>query len=135
MSGTFTHRPTRLRIDPTAWVAPGAVVVGDVTLGAGASIWFNTVLRGDTDRIEVGEESNVQDNSVVHMDEGAPALIGRRVTVGRAQGHDARPYYSSESASSRSTSRSRTSPSACSRKPPRSVGISVPSSVSTRSTT
>jgi carbonic anhydrase/acetyltransferase-like protein (isoleucine patch superfamily) len=82
MSGSIAHRATRLRIDPTAWIAPGAVVVGDVTLGARASVWFNTVLRGDTDRIEVGEDSNLQDNSVVHMDEGAPALIGARVTVG-----------------------------------------------------
>jgi carbonic anhydrase/acetyltransferase-like protein (isoleucine patch superfamily) len=82
VSDSIAHRRARLRLDPTAWVAPGAVVVGDVTLGARSSVWFNTVLRGDTDRIEVGEDSNLQDNSVVHMDEGAPALIGSRVTVG-----------------------------------------------------
>ena len=80
MSDSIAHRRARLRLDPTAWVAPGAVVVGDVALGARSSVWFNTVLRGDTDRIEVGEDSNLQDNSVVHMDEGAPALIGSRVT-------------------------------------------------------
>jgi carbonic anhydrase/acetyltransferase-like protein (isoleucine patch superfamily) len=72
----------RLRIHPTAFVAPGAVVVGEVTLGARASIWFNTVVRGDTAAIEVGDDSNIQDNSTVHVDEGQPAMVGARVTVG-----------------------------------------------------
>jgi carbonic anhydrase/acetyltransferase-like protein (isoleucine patch superfamily) len=72
----------RLRLHPTAFVAPGAVVVGDVTLRARSSVWFNAVLRGDVDRIEVGEDSNLQDGTVVHMDEGQPALIGARVTIG-----------------------------------------------------
>lgn len=72
----------RLSLDPTAFIAPGAVVVGDVTLGAGASVWFNTVVRGDTAAVTVGEGSNLQDNSVVHVDEGQPAVIGARVTVG-----------------------------------------------------
>lgn len=82
MSGRIGDRAARLDLDPTAFIAPGAVVVGEVRLGARSSVWFNTVLRGDTDRIEVGEESNVQDNSTVHMDAGLPALIGARVTVG-----------------------------------------------------
>lgn len=72
----------KLALHPTAFIAPGAVVVGTVTLAAGSSVWFNTVVRGDTDAISLGEESNVQDNSVVHVDEGQPALIGARVTVG-----------------------------------------------------
>ncbi|MEK7331306.1 MAG: DinB family protein [Candidatus Eisenbacteria bacterium] len=72
----------RLSLDPTAFIAPGAVVVGDVTLGAGASVWFNTVVRGDTAPVTVGEGSNLQDNVVVHVDEGQPAVIGARVTVG-----------------------------------------------------
>jgi carbonic anhydrase/acetyltransferase-like protein (isoleucine patch superfamily) len=72
----------RLSFDPTAFIAPGAVVVGDVTLGAHASVWFNTVVRGDTAPVTVGEGSNLQDNSVVHVDEGQPAVIGARVTVG-----------------------------------------------------
>jgi len=72
----------RLRLHPTAFVAPGAVVVGDVTLGERSSVWFNTVVRGDVDRIEVGDETNVQDNSVVHVDEGMPTLIGSGVTIG-----------------------------------------------------
>jgi carbonic anhydrase/acetyltransferase-like protein (isoleucine patch superfamily) len=71
-----------LRLDPTAFIAPGAVVVGDVQIGAGASVWFNTVVRGDTAPIRIGEGSNVQDNSVVHVDAGQPALIGARVTIG-----------------------------------------------------
>jgi carbonic anhydrase/acetyltransferase-like protein (isoleucine patch superfamily) len=84
--GPGAHPPgawvAQLRIHPTAFVAPGAVVVGSVTLGARASVWFNTVVRGDTAPIEVGEGTNLQDNSVIHVDEGQPALIGARVTVG-----------------------------------------------------
>ena len=82
----MTHRtqdwPARLRLDSSAFIAPGAVVVGEVTLGRDSSVWFNSVLRGDTDRIEVGDESNVQDLSVVHVDHGSPARIGNRVTIG-----------------------------------------------------
>lgn len=69
-------------IDPTAFVAPGAWVMGDVTLGPRASVWYGTVLRGDMDRIVVGADSNLQDGVVVHVDEGLPALIGARVGVG-----------------------------------------------------
>jgi len=72
----------RLRIHGSAFVAPGAVVVGDVTIGAHSSVWFNTVVRGDTAPVEVGEGTNLQDNTVVHVDEGQPAVIGSRVTVG-----------------------------------------------------
>jgi carbonic anhydrase/acetyltransferase-like protein (isoleucine patch superfamily) len=82
MTDRSSHWPARLRLDPTAFIAPGAVVVGEVTLAARASIWFNTVVRGDTDRIEIGDDSNVQDNSTVHVDAGSPAVIGRRVTIG-----------------------------------------------------
>jgi carbonic anhydrase/acetyltransferase-like protein (isoleucine patch superfamily) len=76
--------PARLEIDPTAFIAPGAVVVGEVRIGARASVWFNTVIRGDTDAIEVGEDTNVQDLATLHVDEGMPARIGARVTVGHA---------------------------------------------------
>lgn len=72
----------RLAFDPTAFVAPGAIVSGDVTLGPRSSVWFNTVIRGDTAPVSVGVDSNVQDGSVVHVDEGYPARIGARVTVG-----------------------------------------------------
>jgi carbonic anhydrase/acetyltransferase-like protein (isoleucine patch superfamily) len=66
------------------YVAPSAVLVGDVTVDEGASIWHGAVLRGDFDSIVVGRDSNVQDNVVVHVDRGLPAVIGRRVTVGHA---------------------------------------------------
>jgi carbonic anhydrase/acetyltransferase-like protein (isoleucine patch superfamily) len=63
-------------------VAPGATVVGDVEIGARASVWFSTVVRGDTAPIRIGADSNVQDNTTVHVDEGQPAVIGARVTIG-----------------------------------------------------
>jgi carbonic anhydrase/acetyltransferase-like protein (isoleucine patch superfamily)/uncharacterized damage-inducible protein DinB len=72
----------RLRIHPSVFVAPGAVVVGAVTLAARSSVWFNTVVRGDTAPVEVGAETNLQDLTVVHVDEGQPAVIGARVTIG-----------------------------------------------------
>jgi carbonic anhydrase/acetyltransferase-like protein (isoleucine patch superfamily) len=75
-------RATRLSLHPEAWIAPGAVLVGEVSLGARASVWYGCVLRGDLAPVSVGEESNVQDGTVVHVDEGFPATIGRRVTVG-----------------------------------------------------
>jgi carbonic anhydrase/acetyltransferase-like protein (isoleucine patch superfamily) len=56
--------------------------MGDVTLGARASVWYGAVLRGDMDRIEVGEATNLQDGTIVHVDEGRPAVIGARVGVG-----------------------------------------------------
>ncbi len=64
------------------WVAPSAVLIGRVRLLKNASIWFGSVLRGDNDRIVVGENSNVQDNSVIHTDPGEPTIIGSNVTVG-----------------------------------------------------
>jgi len=69
-------------IHPTAFVAPGAIVLGDVTLGPRASVWYGAVLRGDMDRIVVGEASNIQDGTVVHVDAEWPALIGARVGIG-----------------------------------------------------
>ncbi|MDH6114934.1 carbonic anhydrase/acetyltransferase-like protein (isoleucine patch superfamily) [Kitasatospora sp. MAP12-15] len=69
-------------IDPTAFVAPGAVVVGSVTLGAGASVWYGAVLRGDAESITVGAGSNIQDNCTVHSDLGYPAVLGERISVG-----------------------------------------------------
>jgi len=64
------------------WVAPNAVVLGNVILRRGASVWFNAVLRGDNDPIEVGENSNIQDGTVLHTDDGVPLTIGANVTVG-----------------------------------------------------
>src|SRR5689334_20913321 len=64
------------------WVAPNAVLIGKVRLLKNASVWFGAVLRGDNDWIIVGENSNVQDNSVIHTDPGQPTTIGADVTVG-----------------------------------------------------
>lgn len=69
-------------IDPTAFVAPTSVVLGEVTLAAGASVWYQTVLRADGGPIVVGADSNIQDNCTIHVDVGSPATIGERVSVG-----------------------------------------------------
>lgn len=66
------------------YIAPGAQVIGRVTLGRDVSIWFNTVLRGDASSIAVGERSNIQDLTMVHADDGLPTTIGSNVTVGHS---------------------------------------------------
>jgi carbonic anhydrase/acetyltransferase-like protein (isoleucine patch superfamily) len=71
-----------INIHPTAFIAPGAVVVGDVTLGARSSVWYQAVVRGDVAPIQIGEATNVQDGSVIHVDAGVPATIGARVGIG-----------------------------------------------------
>jgi carbonic anhydrase/acetyltransferase-like protein (isoleucine patch superfamily) len=77
-------------IHPTAWIAPNAVVVGRVTLGPSASIWYGAVLRADVDEIVVGPECNVQDHCCLHVDAGEPVLLAERVTLGhRATVHGA----------------------------------------------
>lgn len=70
------------RVDPTAFVAPTAVLIGDVILHEGSSVWFGTVLRGDMARIEIGARSNVQDNTTIHTDENEPTIVGPDVTIG-----------------------------------------------------
>ena len=70
------------KIHPTAFIAPTAVVLGDVTLGPRSSVWYQAVLRGDMAPIVIGEATNLQDATIVHVDEGKPALIGARVGVG-----------------------------------------------------
>ena len=70
------------RVHPTAFVHPLAAVIGDVVLGARASVWPFAVVRGDTAAIVVGAGSNIQDGAVVHVDRGVPAAIGARVAVG-----------------------------------------------------
>lgn len=69
-------------VDPTAFIARGAIVLGDVELGRGSSVWYNSVIRGDTERVAIGDETNIQDLSMVHADPGFPCLIGPRVSVG-----------------------------------------------------
>ncbi|MCD0450377.1 gamma carbonic anhydrase family protein [Actinocorallia sp. API 0066] len=69
-------------IHPTAWIAPGAVVVGKVTLGKDANVWYGTVLRGDSEVVVVGEGVNIQDLSCLHSDPGSPAILEDRVSLG-----------------------------------------------------
>ncbi|MFI7388968.1 MULTISPECIES: gamma carbonic anhydrase family protein [Streptomyces] len=70
------------KVDAESFVAPTASVVGDVTLHAGASVWYGAVLRGDVERISVGASSNVQDNCTLHADPGFPVTVGERVSIG-----------------------------------------------------
>ncbi|MEM8987781.1 MAG: gamma carbonic anhydrase family protein [Pseudomonadota bacterium] len=71
------------KIDDAAFIAPGAVVVGDVEIGPDASVWYGCVLRGDAGAIRIGARSNVQDGTVIHMDDGGtPTLIGEDVLIG-----------------------------------------------------
>lgn len=69
-------------IDPSAWVAPSADLIGDVRLGPRASVWFGAVIRADNTLILLGEETNFQDGAIGHSDPGAPLTLGARVTVG-----------------------------------------------------
>jgi carbonic anhydrase/acetyltransferase-like protein (isoleucine patch superfamily) len=69
-------------IDPTAFVAPTSVVMGEVTVHAGASVWYQTVLRADCGPIVLGADTNIQDNCTVHVDPGFPVTVGERVSVG-----------------------------------------------------
>ena len=70
------------RVDPAAFVAPDAAVVGDVTIGPRASVWFNAVIRGDSSSVRVGARTNVQDGAVLHTDPGKPCVIGEDCTIG-----------------------------------------------------
>ena len=73
------HTP---KIDSNSWVAPNSVIIGRVELKKNSNIWFNTTLRGDLEPIIIGENSNIQDGSVIHTDPGCPSTIGKNVTVG-----------------------------------------------------
>jgi len=66
----------------SVYIAPGSFVIGQVKIGEHSSVWFNTVIRGDTENIYIGEETNIQDNCTVHADPGFPVQVGNRVTVG-----------------------------------------------------
>lgn len=83
MAGTLRgfagHRPV---VAPDSFVGEGAVLIGQVTLELGSSVWFNAVLRGDSEPIRLGPGSNVQDNCTLHVDPGLPCIIGAEVTIG-----------------------------------------------------
>ncbi len=69
-------------IDNSAFIAPSAIVLGDVNIGKDVGIWYHATIRGDREPISIGKGSNIQDNSVVHVDAGYPVVIGENVTVG-----------------------------------------------------
>ena len=70
------------RIDASVFIAPGAVVLGDVRIGADSSVWHHAVIRGDTESIRIGASTNIQDLTMIHADPGIPCIVGDRVTVG-----------------------------------------------------
>lgn len=77
------YRGIMPRIHPTVFIAKGAQIIGDVEIGAGSSVWFNTVVRGDVHYIKIGERTNIQDNCVLHVTHKVyPLVIGSDVTVG-----------------------------------------------------
>ena len=82
MSDRLKDWPHRLLIEPSVFLASGAIVCGEVKIGARSSVWFHTVVRGDTDAIQIGADTNLQDLTMVHVDHGQPAIVGDRVTVG-----------------------------------------------------
>jgi carbonic anhydrase/acetyltransferase-like protein (isoleucine patch superfamily) len=76
------HGDAYPEVAPSAWVAPGACVIGDVHLGEQSSVWYGAVLRGDTEPIRVGARTNIQDGCILHADPGFPCTLGDRVTLG-----------------------------------------------------
>ena len=69
-------------IEEDVFIAPGAMIIGNVTIRSGSSVWYNTVIRGDTGPIIIGRKTNIQDNSTLHLDEDAPLTIGDECTIG-----------------------------------------------------
>ncbi len=79
---TFNTQFHPEQIDPTAFIAPGAMIVGDVTLAEETSVWYYATLRGDTEPIKIGARTNIQEGSIFHVDPGFPLTLGEGVTVG-----------------------------------------------------
>ena len=90
MQNTLPYLGMQPKVGANAWIAPGAMVIGDVTLGADVSVWFGTVIRGDVHRIVIGDRTSIQDLSMVHVthykkadkSDGHPTIIGNDVTIG-----------------------------------------------------
>lgn len=78
----YDYKGISPKIDNTCFLAPGSMIIGDVTVGKNSSVWFNAVLRGDINKIIIGENTNIQDGCVVHCVHGIPVTIGNYVTVG-----------------------------------------------------
>lgn len=81
-SNVLPHGDTFPQFSESAWIAPGAYVIGDVYLGEESSVWYGAVLRGDTEPIRIGARTNVQDGCVLHADPGFPAIVGEGCVVG-----------------------------------------------------
>lgn len=82
MSMIIEFEGKKPRIHPTAWIAPNAVIIGDVEIGPDSSVFYGCVLRGDVNTIRIGARTNIQDNSVLHVDGDVPCILGDDVTVG-----------------------------------------------------
>ena len=82
VSNLLPHGGASPEVAPSAWVAPGAYVIGAVHLGEESSVWYGAVLRGDTEPIRVGARTNVQDGCILHADPGYPAVVGEDCVVG-----------------------------------------------------
>lgn len=78
----MSYKSLQPQIDKSVFLAPTATVIGDVTIGEGSSVWFNSILRGDIESIHVGKYTNIQDNSTVHVMGDQPTIIGDYVTIG-----------------------------------------------------
>jgi carbonic anhydrase/acetyltransferase-like protein (isoleucine patch superfamily) len=72
------------QVHPSAWLAPSAIIVGDVTLGEECGVWFNVSLRGDTEALLIGARTNIQEGVIIHADPGFPVVVGADVTIGHA---------------------------------------------------
>jgi carbonic anhydrase/acetyltransferase-like protein (isoleucine patch superfamily) len=81
-SNLLPHGDAFPQVAGSAWVAPGAYVIGDVSLGDESSVWYGAVLRGDTEPIRIGDRTNVQDGCILHADPGFPAIVGQGCVVG-----------------------------------------------------
>ncbi len=81
-TGVYAFEGMTPRIADDVFIAPGAVVIGNVEIGPGSSVWFNAVIRGDCNSIRIGARSNVQDGAVIHVDPDAPCVVGDNVTIG-----------------------------------------------------
>jgi len=79
---SFEHLHRAPRIDPSVYIAPGAVVIGDVTIGEESSVWYGCILRGDINSIEIGAHTNIQDGTIIHLADRYGTVVGNWVTVG-----------------------------------------------------
>ena len=95
MQNILTYRGIKPTIDQSSFIAPNAIISGDVIIGKNVGIWYGCVIRGDVEKIRIGDNTNIQDNTVIHVtranhaqnktgDEGAPTIIGKGVTVGHS---------------------------------------------------